>query len=77
MRNTLTALLAAVGMGLLVGGIMGMIGGIFQESVRQLHNLGPFDGTWDKDQVKFIGAILAVIGSAVFTFALLMRRPLR
>jgi hypothetical protein len=77
MRNILTALLAAVGMGLLVGGIMGMIGGIFQESVRELHNFGPFDGTWDKDQVKFIGAILAAIGSAVFTFALLMRRPLR
>jgi hypothetical protein len=74
MRNTLTAILAAIGMGVLVGGIMGMIGGIFQRSQRLVHGLGPFDGTWDADQVKFLGAILASCGSAVFTFALLMRR---
>ncbi len=74
MRNFLTATLAALGMGILVGGIMGMVGGIFQvDLVRQVHDLGPFNGNYDKDQVKFLGAILASIGSAIFTFALLMR----
>ncbi len=74
MRNTLTAILAALGMGLLVGGIMGMVGGIFQREVRFMRNSGPFDGRWDPDQVKFLGAILAAVGSTLFTFALLMRR---
>jgi hypothetical protein len=75
MRNTLTAILAGVGMGVFVGGIMGMIGGIFQQDqVRVVSDLGPFNGRWDRDQVKFLGAILASCGSALFTFALLMRR---
>jgi hypothetical protein len=75
MRNTLTAILAGLGMGLFVGGIMAMIGGIFQIAPqRTLHGFGPFDGTYDPDQTKFIGGILASCGSALFTFALLMRR---
>jgi hypothetical protein len=75
MRNTLTAIFAGLGMGVFVGGIMGMIGGIFQrDQVRVIHGLGPFDGQWDPDNVKFLGAILASIGSAIFTFAMLMRR---
>jgi hypothetical protein len=47
---------------------------IFQRELRVVHSLGPFNGTWDPDQVKFLGAILASAGSGVFTFALLMRR---
>jgi hypothetical protein len=74
MRKTSTAVLGALGMGILVGGIMGMIGGIFQREVRVLSGLGPLNGTWDADQVKFVGGILASIGSAMFTFALLLRR---
>ncbi len=75
MRTFLRAILAGLGMGVLVGGIMAMIGGIFQRELRVVHSLGPFNGTWDPDQVKFLGAILASIGSGVFPFALLMRRP--
>jgi hypothetical protein len=75
MSNVWTAISAALGMALLVGGIMGLIGGIFQRSaMRTVSGLGPFDGQWDSDNVKFLGAILASCGSAVLTFALLMRR---
>jgi len=74
MPSTLTAILAGIGMGLFVGGIMGMVGGIFQESHTRVFTLGPFNDSWDRDQVKFLRAILASIGSALFTFALLMRR---
>jgi hypothetical protein len=57
-------------MALFVGGVMGMIGGIFQVAPqRTVHGLGPFDGTWDPDQTKFLGAILASCGSALSTFA--------
>jgi hypothetical protein len=74
MRNVVTALLAGLGMALLVGGVMAFIGGIFQLQVRVVNYLGPLNGTWDQDQVKFLGAILAPIGSGLLTFALLVRR---
>jgi hypothetical protein len=57
MRNLLSAILAALGMGVLVGGIMGMIGSIFQQHVRTLLDFGPFNGNPDPDQIKFLGAI--------------------
>lgn len=75
MRNFLTAVLAAVGMAVLVGGVMAMVGGICQrDALRTVSGLGPFDGDWDPDDTKFLGGLLAPVGAAVVTFALLLRR---
>ena len=76
MRNMMTALFAGVGMGLLVGGVLAMFGSIFQHGTRVIDYLGPFNGDWDPDKVRFLGAILASIGSALLTFNLLVRRKL-
>jgi hypothetical protein len=74
MRNFLTALLGGIGMALLVGGISALFGAIFQQGNRVINHLGPFNGIWEPDQVRFLGAILAAFGSGIFTFAMLARR---
>jgi len=74
MRYTLTAFLAGLGMTLLIGGLLAFVGGIFQDEVRVLQHLGPFNGNWDRHHTRFNGAITAAIGSGLFTFALLIRR---
>jgi len=74
MRNTLTAFLAGLGMALLIGGLLAFVGGIFQDEVRELHHLGPLNGIWDRHHTRFYGAIMAAIGSGLFTFAFLLRR---
>jgi hypothetical protein len=74
MRNFVTALLAGIGMGMLVGGLLTVVGSHLDQKDQVLEHLGPLSGVWHANQSRFAGAILASFGSGIFTFALLVRR---
>ena len=74
MRTILTALLAGIGIGLLLGGLFTVIGGHLDHEPQELHNLGPLNGVWQANQARFFGAVIASLGGGLFTFALLARR---
>jgi hypothetical protein len=67
-------ILAGVAMGLIVGGLLAFIGGHFQVENRTISGLGPFNGVWEPAQIRFFGAIIASIGSGLFTGVLFARK---
>jgi hypothetical protein len=66
------SVVAGVGAGLTVGGLLAFLfGACVEKAPLQVRGLGPFDGTWYPAAYCFLGAVLASVGAALVTVAAL------
>ncbi len=62
-------------------GVMAFVGGLFAmgfgclDRTTRVSGFGPLDGFWDSTDYFTLGAVLAVVGSGLFTFGYLSRGP--
>jgi hypothetical protein len=73
MRLFFTALIAAIGVGALVGGIAAFVYGLGHPGPTSVVGLGRLDGIWTAENYCFLGGALGAGGSALATFGFLLR----
>jgi hypothetical protein len=54
MRRFLTALVAGVGMGLLIGGVCGLLAALATHEDINATGLGPLNGRWSPNDLRFL-----------------------
>jgi hypothetical protein len=70
-----SAMVVAIGVGLLIGGACSLMDGVINPEVTQVGSaFGPLAGVWTPNDYRFMGAALASFGGAIVTFGLLARR---
>jgi hypothetical protein len=74
MLGFLRALVAGIGMGMIVGGVCGLVSGLVGNADVTVKGMGPFNGVWSPYDLRFLESMVAAVGAALFTCALLCRR---
>jgi hypothetical protein len=70
----LRAVVAGVGMGMVVGGVCGLMGALATHDTVTVTGLGPFNGRWTHHDLRFLATVVAGVGGGLFTFALFSKR---
>jgi hypothetical protein len=69
----LTALVAGLGAGLLVGGFCGLMAALMENNDVYVTGWGPLSGTWTVHDRRFVAICMTGLGAGFFTFGLLAR----
>src|SRR5207248_983210 len=70
MPRFLRALVAGIGMALVVGGVCGLMAGLATHNDVTAAGLGPLNGIWSPHDLRFVATMAAGVGAGLFTFAL-------
>jgi hypothetical protein len=73
MRQLGTAILTAIGVMALVGGLCALVYGLAHPGPTLVSGLGPLNGLVPAENYCFAGGVLAALGSGLATFGLLLR----
>jgi hypothetical protein len=73
MRQASIAIITAVGVTALVGGLCALVYGLVHTGPTQVSGLGPLNGLLPAENYCFAGGLLAALGSGLATFGLLLR----
>jgi len=75
MAKLSSALIVALGVGLLIGGVCSFLDGVVNQHDTYVGPaFGPFSGIWHPNDYRFMGGVLASVGGAMMTFGLMVRR---
>jgi hypothetical protein len=74
MLKFLTALIAGIGAGLLIGGVLGLWGSINLHETINVTGLGPLiNARYSPFDFGFLSVCAASVGGALFTFGVMLR----